>query len=249
MILRNKILVLSLLSVICVLFTQFIVPETIKDQNEINDVLGFGILNRLPGLWNGPVTSSTPAGSFPDWYVDFRPVSPGQISQFSMLDSHTVNIISFFIVKHDNQLKVSMRTEGCFDHECCVTYEIIDSVNEDAGYYRFSDFQSGTKRVFTEFTFKEDEFIMEVYTNKFNKVKKLQLHTRWKAKLGDRKAASEAIAHFNFPQPVMIKDFSDVFKNMTESIYFSTENDPYSSSSQPYVGNVTVNTKIDLIIP
>jgi hypothetical protein len=32
---------------------------------------------------------------------------------------------------------------------------------------------------------------------------------------------------------------------MSESIYFTFENDPYSSSSQPYVGNVTVNISID----
>jgi hypothetical protein len=86
---------------------------------------------------------------------------------------------------------------------------------------------------------------MEVYTNKFNTVSPLQLHSRWEAKLGDRSAAHGAVSHFSFPQPVMIKDFSDVFRNMSESIYFTFENDPYSSSSQPHVGNVTVNISID----
>ncbi len=43
----------------------------------------------------------------------------------------------------------------------------------------------------------------------------------------------------------MVKDFPGVFKNISESIYLSFENDPYSSSSQPYVGNVTVNISID----
>jgi len=32
---------------------------------------------------------------------------------------------------------------------------------------------------------------------------------------------------------------------MSESIYYSFENDPYSSSSQSFVGNVTVNLTID----
>ncbi len=223
---------------------QFTVAETKTNNNETNEVLGYGILNKIPGLWHGPVTSSTPAGSFPVWYVDFRPVSAGQVSQFSMLDSQTINNISFFIVKHEQQLKVAMRTEGCFDKKCCVTYEVIDSVNENSGYYRFSDFQNHTKRAYTEFTFKEDELLMEVYTNKFNTEKQLKLHSRWKAKLGDRKAAYDAIVHLNYPQPVMIKDFSNVFKNMSESIYFSFENDPYNSSSQPYVGSVTVNISI-----
>lgn len=86
---------------------------------------------------------------------------------------------------------------------------------------------------------------MEVYTNKFNKVSPLELHSRWKAKRGDRIAASDAISHFKFPQPEVVKDFAGVFKHMSESIYFTFENDPYSSSSQPFVGNVTVNIAID----
>jgi len=210
-----------------------------------NDIVGFGILKRLPGLWNGPVTSTTSAGSFDRWYVDFRPVSAAQVSQFSMLDSQTVNITSFFIVKYRDRLRVAMRTEGCFAKKCCVTYEVLDSANEASGYYRFSDFCAGLKRAYTEFRFKENEFVMEVHTSKFNKVNPLQVHTHWETKLADRKAAADAISHFNYPQPVMIKDFSDAFKNMTESIFFSFENDPYNSSSQPYMGSVTVNIIID----
>ncbi|MBN2532730.1 MAG: hypothetical protein JXB88_07565 [Spirochaetales bacterium] len=217
--------------------------ENGKTGNET--VFGFGILERIPGLWNGPVTSSTPAGSFDRWYVDFRPVSPGQVSQYSTLDAQTVNYMSFFIVKHNNQLKVALRTEGVFQNKGCVTYEVMDTVKESEGYYRFSDFQAGEKRAFTEFTFKPDEFLMEVYTNKFNKVFPLQLHSQWRAKLGDRSAALNAVSHFKFPQPLMVKDFSHVFDNMTESIYFTFENDPYSSLSQPYVGTVTVTLSID----
>ena len=40
-------------------------------------VSGYNILSRLPGIWNGPVTSSTPLGSYPEWIVDFRPVAHG----------------------------------------------------------------------------------------------------------------------------------------------------------------------------
>lgn len=214
-------------------------------RTDNQQVLGFGILSRIPGLWNGPVFSDTPAGSFDNWYVDFRPVSPGQVSQYSTLDAQTLNFISFFIVKHDDKLKVALRTEGVFQNKGCVTYEVIDKVDEARGYYRFSDFKAGTERAYTEFTFKDDGLIMEVYTNKFNRLNKLQLHSRWEAKLADRKAAEQAINHFNFPQPVMIKDFSDVFRNMSESIYFTFENDPYSSLRQPYVGTVNVNIIID----
>ena len=213
------------------------------------EIMGFGILKRIPGLWHGPVSTTTPAGSFPMWYVDFRPVSSGQVSQYSNLDPKTINYISFFIVKHEGALKVAMRTEGVFDEKGCVTYEVSDTVREDDGYYRFSDFNAGDDRAYTEYTFTEDEFLMEVYTNKFNQVSPLEIHSRWKAKLGDRTAAEQAIADHNFPQPVMVKDFSDVFRHRSESIYFDLSKDPYDSLTQPYVGTVTVNIAVDEKLP
>jgi hypothetical protein len=211
-------------------------------------VMGIGILSEIYGLWSGPVFSDTPAGSFDAWYVDFRPVSAGQVSQYSTLDADTLNYMSFFIVKHDNQLKVALRTEGVFQNQGCVTYEVVDRVDEEGRYYRFSDFQAGTERAYTEFTFKDEELLMEVYTNKFNRVSPLELHSRWVAKRGDVRAAQAAAFDLQFPQPVIIKDFSDVFSNMSESIYFTFENDPYSSSSQPYVGSVTVDMAIDEVL-
>jgi len=209
-----------------------------------SDVQGFGILARLPGLWNGPVFTSTPAGSFENWFVDFRPVSPGQVSQYSTLDEHTLNYLTFFIVKRDGLLKVALRTEGVFDNKGCVTYEVIDKFDEAAGYYRFSDFKAGTERAYTEFFFKSDSFIMDVYTNKFNRVSPLELHSRWTAVRADRRAAEASVSRFKFPQAMMVKDFDSTFKNMSESVYFTFENDPYPSSSQPYVGTVRVKMAI-----
>lgn len=237
----NKIRLYSLLIAIGFVL---IVSNSCKRDEEIAEVIGFEFLKKIPGLWHGPVTSSTPAGSFDDWYVDFRPVSESQISQFSLLDTNTVNNISFFIVKYDNQLKVVMRTEGCFKNQCCVTYEVIDSVSESSGYFRFSDFVMGANRAYTEFIFNEDGLIMNVYTNKFNTVNPLQLHTTWTTVLGTRGNASEATTHFNYPQPIMVKDFSNSFANMTESIFFDFENDPYNSVTQPYVSSVTAHIAI-----
>ena len=246
---RQKTAFLILAAILLLSSLQYTHAEIDKARNGKpgpgNDVLGIGILSRLPGLWNGPVSSTTPAGSFPAWYVDFRPVAPGQISQYSTLDADTLNYTSFFIVKHENQLKVAMRTEGVFQNKGCVTYEVIDTVNEPEGYYRFSDFQRGDKRAFTEFRFKNDELVMEVYTNKFNKEYPLKLHSRWVARRADKNAAAGAISHFNFPQPVMVKDFSNIFSDMSESIYYTFEKDPYSSRTQPYVGQVTVQIAID----
>jgi len=221
---------------------QFMQSSIAQENSE--DILGYGFLSRIIGQWSGPVTSATPAGDFPMWYVDFRPVSASQVSQFSMLDSQTVNNMSFFIVKYHNELTLAMRTEGCFNKQCCVTYEVIDSVSESNGYYRFCDFQGGKERVFTEFRFTENTLVMEVYTNRFNQQEELTLHSHWEANLGSKDAANNTIKHFNYPQAVMVKDFTDAFKNMKESIFFTMENDPYSSSSQPYVGSVTVDISI-----
>ena len=62
--------------------------------------------------------------------------------------------------------------------------------------------------------------------------------------MADRSTALDTTAYFNYPQPVAVKDFSDVFNDMHESIYFDLEKDPYHSSSQPYVGAVTFNISI-----
>jgi hypothetical protein len=211
---------------------------------EESNILGFGFFKRIPGLWNGPVKTTTPAGSFPKWYVDFRPVAPGQISQYSIVDADTLNYISFFVVKHQNKLKVAMRTEGVFQKKGCVTYEVLDTAKEEEGYYRFSDFQVGDKRAYTEFKFTKNQVLMETYTTKFNKVFPLELHSRWKAKLIDRKAVLPAIKDLNYPQPIIVKDFSNVFGNRFESIYYDLTKDPYQSKTQPYVGTVTVNISI-----
>lgn len=226
----------------------FFIASSCKREKPLGTVekkmFGFEFFNKIPGLWHGPVTSNTPAGNFSNWYVDFRPVSASQISHFSLLDTNTVNNFSFFIVKHKNELKIAMRTEGCFMNQCCITYEVMDSVSESSGYYRFSDFVAGTKRAYTEFIFNDDDLVMKVYTNKFNTVAPLQPHTTWTAQLGSRSNAAEATAHFNYPQQVMTRNFSTAFDYMSESIFFTFDNDPYASVDQPYVGSATVNISI-----
>ncbi|MDX9932085.1 MAG: hypothetical protein RB294_05840 [Bacteroidales bacterium] len=213
-------------------------------EQRTETVKGFGILSRLPGTWHGPVISTTSAGSFPEWAVDFRPVSAGQISQFSLLDSNTVNNISFFIVRHKDELKVAMRTQGCFKNSCCATYEVIDSVNEEKGYYRFADFQGGSQRASTAFTFRGDSMIMEVYTSKFNKEKTPVLHSRWLAVSGDKTSANEAIAHFGYPKKTMIRNFNEAFSGMSESIFFDFTNEPYPEKERPYTGSAKVSISV-----
>jgi hypothetical protein len=216
-----------------------------RSEDSKDNIPGFSFLEEIVGQWEGPVMSTTPAGSFDIWYVDFRPVSESQVSQYSNMDAHTINYTSFFIVKYSDELRLAMRTEGVFMGKGCVTYEILDSADEKNGYYLFSDFKAGPERAYTEFIFREDKLTMQTYTNKFGEQESTTIHSRWEATLADRDAAKKARKHFKFPQPIAVKDFTDVFADMKESIYFNFENDPYPSDPQPYVGSVTVKIKID----
>ncbi len=208
-------------------------------------VLGYGILERILGQWSGPVTTTTPAGSFEAWYVDFRPISSGEVAQYSNVDADTVNYVNFFIVRHEGRLKVAMRTEGVFMEQGCVTYEVIQEADEPNGYYRFADFVAQDRRAYTEFTFSDEQFVMDVYTNRFNQVSPLESHARWTATLGSRKAATETAEALDYPQPEMVRDLTDAFRYMSESIYFNLAIDPYKAEDHPYVGEVTVNIDID----
>ncbi len=216
-----------------------------SQPGEEESVLGYGILERILGQWNGPVTTSTPAGDFDAWYVDFRPIAAGEVAQYSNVDADTVNYVNFFVVRHDGRLKVAMRTEGVFMNQGCVTYEVVDQVDEPNGVYRFSDFIAHDNRAYTVFTFSGDQLVMEVYTNRFNQVSPLEVHSRWTATLGSRDAATTAAEDLGYPQPQMERDFTDTFRHKSESIYFNLAIDPYTSDAHPYVGQVTVNISID----
>ncbi|MDD3740344.1 MAG: hypothetical protein PHH30_03810 [Bacteroidales bacterium] len=231
------------ISLMC-LFCMSAVAQNDKQIKLISKVEGFGIMYRLPGIWRGPVGSTTSAGSFDKWFVDLRPVSATQISQFSLLDENTVNNYSFFVVKYKGENKIALRTEGCFANSCCITYEIIDSVNETEGYYRFSDFVGGVNRAYTEIRFEGNKMTMEVYTTKFNELKDPVLHSSWVGELCDIESAQEAISKFKYPKIKKARDFTGAFVNMTESIFFVFEKDPYKSSEQPYTGKINIKVSV-----
>jgi hypothetical protein len=223
-------------------------PPTTTDIGDINsssDVKGYGILSHLPGIWNGPVTSSTGLGSYPEWIVDFRPVSGAQVSAKNELDKLNNILMSFFIVKHGNAYKMAFRNGGGFAGANRIAYAVIDSVSESTNnnFYRFADFRAGKNRVYVDVLFKDDSLIMHVFTNKFNTLATATSHMLWKAKLQDLTSASNAITHFSAPQKQMVKDFSTTFDSKPEAIYYDADlaNDPYQVASQPYLGKTTVN--------
>lgn len=210
------------------------------------NVKGYNILAKVPGIWNGAVYSPTPLGSFPEWIVDFRPISASQVSAKNELDSINDIFMSFFIVKHDCEYKVAYRNGGGFAGQVRNSYQIIDSINEGPtqSFYRFSDPKAGKNRVHSDVTFKQDSLIIHVYTNKYNTVSTAETHMIWRAKLKDQTSAQSATSLFNFPQKVMTRDFSTVFDGSTEAIYYSAAQDPYPEQQQPYLGNSTVNITV-----
>ena len=106
----------------------------------ISNTYGYGILGRLKGIWNGPVTSTTPLGGYPEWIVDFRPISASQISARNELDTLNNIFMSFFIVKYNNQYTMAFRNGGEFSGSQRVSYFLADSVSETANsaFYRFA---------------------------------------------------------------------------------------------------------------
>ena len=53
---------------------------TPPDITETTEVKGYGLFNHLPGIWSGPIVSSTSVGNFPEYTADYRPISAAQIS-------------------------------------------------------------------------------------------------------------------------------------------------------------------------
>lgn len=209
----------------------------------LENTVGYGILNKVKGIWNGGVSSTTGLGSYPEWIVDFRPISASQISAKNELDTLNDIHMSFFIAKYNNQHRVCFRNGGSFGGATRVSYFLADSVSETPAlsYYRFAEIIKGKNRAYTEVIFKDDSLIMRSYTNKYNTLSGPVLHMAWNAKLQDTTSCQAAISHFNFPQKVLAKDLSTAFTGAAEAIYYSTTGgDPYPESDQPYLGKTTI---------
>lgn len=214
--------------------------------DELTPIMGYSILEQLPGIWNGPVTSSTPLGSFPEWIVDFRPISPSNVAAKNELDRLNDIYMSFFIVKHDCSSKIAFRNGGGFAGLERNSYMLLDSVFENAtiSYYRFSDPVSGGDRVYSDVIFKQDSLIIEVYTNKYNTLGTPVSHMKWTATKRDASSTSDALSIFNFPIKSLEKDFSNTFDGLSEAVFYSSAQDPFPEEDQPYLGQSNVNISI-----
>ena len=203
-------------------------------------IQGYELLSQLPGLWEGPVVSTTSVGNFPTWKVDFRPISSAQISARNELDSANNIHMSFFPVRYGEQATLCFRNGGFFGGIERITYLLLDS--SAAGYYRFAEPLSKGRRAYAELFFPSpDSVVLASYTNKLGTVSEPVLHMRWTARRWDRENATEATQHFGFPKPLLVKDLSQAFAGRQEAIYYTPiQGDPYPSSAQPYVGRLCV---------
>jgi hypothetical protein len=223
-------------------------PPTLTDTTTVK---GYGLLSRISGIWDGPVTSTTGLGSYPEWIVDFRPITAGQVSAKNELDTLNDIFMSFFIVADSLEYKLCFRNGGSFAGMKRVSYMIIDSVSENSAqsYYRFVDFVKGSKRTVTEVIFKGDSLNIRSYTNKNNTLSNVTLHMDWRAALQDTTSCQAAKSAFNYPKKVMAKDFTSTFAQMTESILYTMTGDPYPESAQPYLGQSTLSYTISPTLP
>jgi hypothetical protein len=218
------------------------ISETPSVYADINNTFAFGILDKIKGIWNGPVSSTTALGSYPEWIVDFRPNGENQISAKNELDTLNDIFMSFFVVKYKGEYRVAFRNGGSFAGMKRVSYLLADSVSElsSHSYYRFSEIIKGKNRAYSEVIFRADSVYLKSYTNIYNTEITPVPHMTWSAKLQDLNSSQTAVSTFSFPKKTLCKDFSNSFTGMEESMFFSTSgnptNDPYSESSQPYLG-------------
>jgi len=217
----------------------------VENPNQpVNDsIYGFGILKHLKGIWNGPVTSSTALGNYPEWIVDFRPISSTQISAKNELDTLNDIHLSFFVAKYNNTYAVAFRNGGSFNGMTRVSYFLADSISEtgNQSYYRFSEILKGKNRAYSEVIRKQDSLLIFSYTNKSNSLNQAVLHMSWRAKLQDTTAAVAATSEFGFPTHSAGRDLSQSFQGVTESIYYNASSEPYPESEQPYLGRCSVH--------
>jgi len=219
-------------------------PVPTEDYTDIENTLGFGVLSKVQGIWNGAVTSTTPLGGFPEWIVDFRAISANQVSAKNELDPNNDIFMSFFIAKYNGEYRVCFRNGGSFAGQERVSYFLADSVSETASvsYYRFSEVIKGKDRAFTEVICKSDSLIIKSYTNNYNTQMTSTPHMTWRAKLQDATASQAAASLFGFPQKTLTKDFSTVFDGLAEAMYFNaSSSDPYPESQQPYLGVANIS--------
>lgn len=219
-------------------------PTVSYPLTDINNTLGFGLMNKLVGIWKGPVTSTTALGGFQEWIVDFRPISENQIAAKNELDTANDIFMSFFISKYNSEYRLCFRNGGSFKGQTRVSYFLCDSVFESSSssYYRFSEIIKGKTRAYTELIFNGDNLTLKSFTNKYNTLTEPTLHMSWNAILQDNTACLGALSYFNFPKKTLTKDFTSSFKGLSESIFYSTiPGDPYTESQQPYLGIAKIN--------
>jgi hypothetical protein len=218
------------------------VDDTIDPIGDTTSILGFGILSDFTGIWDGPVSSTTSLGGYPDWIVDFRPISAAQLSGKAELDTVNDIFMGFFIVKEKTKYVMAFRNGGGFAGQQRVSYASCDSSYDNGSerYYRFVDFKAGMNRLFVEFRFRNDSVYMQTFTNKYNSLSAPTLHMQWTAKRVDTSSVVAAKQYFSFPKKQEVKDFSSAFDNVTEAVYYGNQVDPYPQAEHPYLGEANV---------
>lgn len=209
---------------------------------EPSEIIGYSILAKLPGIWNGPVSSSTALGGYAEWIVDFRPISAGQVSAKNELDELNDIFMSFFVARYNEKNQLIFRNGGGFNGQKRVSYFRADSSAEAGGqaYYRFVELIKGKNRAYTEVIFRQDSLILKTYTNKYNQLTEPVYHMGWNAKLQDNVDTQDALNAFQYPKTDPVKDFSTSFSGVDEAVFYSLLSDPYPETEQPHLGQTSV---------
>jgi hypothetical protein len=214
-----------------------------SNPQSIENALGYGVLEKVRGIWSGPVTSTTALGGFQEWIIDFRPISASHISSKNELNTENDIFMSFFIAKYNNEYRVAFRNGGYFAGSYRISYFLADSVYESGNesYYRFSEIFNNTNRAYTEVFAKGDSLKIHSSTNRYNTQTSATPHMAWNAKRQDMTSSQPAKDLFGFPEKQLEKDLSQAFTGRTESIFYAPGGDPFPESEMPHLGSATVS--------
>jgi len=148
---------------------------------ELEEALTF--MNAMAGLWVGPVTM-TPLGEFPVMNMDARSTDGHTLFSRADLDKNNSLRFAFAIEDHGLGPELIYRNGGLFTGLVRDSRTRVESVDADAGIWRFCSTHSGCDYIDATFEIEGDDLLLDV------KVKGEQ-HVYWTATRAETRALPE----------------------------------------------------------
>src|SRR5262245_2531577 len=108
---------------------------------------GVGVMERIAGMWTGPLQSETSAGNFPLMNLDFRAVGAGAVFARSDLDADNGIRMLFAVERHEGADRLVFRSRGLFFGFVRDTRAALEEESAGEGRWRFCSMKGGCAHV------------------------------------------------------------------------------------------------------